>query len=154
MGRRRPSGRSGGLLSREPVFRRLFLATIGSGAGTWPELVALQIGIYERTHSSAWSAALLIADLLPAFAIGIFAGPLIDRLSRRKLMVGADLVRLRVFIALVFATNATQIVVLAAVAGIATGIFRPAAYAAIPNAVEDADLPAADSLVQIADHHL
>jgi MFS family permease len=152
MDRRRPSGRSGGLLSREPVFRRLFLATIGSGAGTWLALVALEIDIYERTHSSSWIAALLIADLLPAFAIGIFAGPLIDRLSRRKLMVGADLVRFGVFVALVFTTNATQIVVLAAVAGIATGVFRPAAYAAIPNAVEDADLPAANSLLQTADN--
>ena len=88
MDRRRPSGRRGGLLSREPSFRRLFLATIGSGAGTWLALVALEIDIFERTHSSAWIAALLIADLLPAFAIGIFAGPLIDRLSRRTLMVG------------------------------------------------------------------
>jgi len=153
MDRRRPStGRSRRLLSREPSFRRLFLATIGSGAGTWLALVALEIDIFERTHSSAWIAALLIADLLPAFAIGIFAGPLIDRLPRRTLMVGADLVRFGVFVALVFATNATQIVVLAAVAGIATGVFRPAAYAAIPNAVEDADLPAANSLLQTADN--
>jgi MFS family permease len=152
MGRRRPSGRRGGLLSREPSFRRLFLATIGSGAGTWLALVALEVDIFERTHSSAWIAALLIADLLPAFAIGVFAGPLIDRVSRRKLMVGADLVRFGVFVALVFTTSATQIVVLAAVAGIATGFFRPAAYAAIPNAVDDADLSAANSLLQTADN--
>jgi MFS family permease len=151
--RRRPSaGRNRRLLSREPSFRRLFLATIGSGAGTWLALVALEIDIFERTHSSGWIAALLIADLLPAFAVGIFAGPLIDRLPRRSLMVGADLVRFGVFVALVFTTSATQIVVLAAVAGIATGFFRPAAYAAIPNAVDDADLPAANSLLQTADN--
>jgi MFS family permease len=153
MDRRRPStGRRRRLLSREPNFRRLFFATIGSGAGTWLALVALEVDIFERTHSSAWIAALLIADLLPAFAIGIFAGPLIDRLPRRTLMVGADLVRFGVFVALAFTTSATQIVVLAAVAGIATGVFRPAAYAAIPNAVEDADLPAANSLLQTADN--
>ena len=153
MDRRRPSGgRSRRLLSREPSFRRLFLATVGSGAGTWLALVALELDIFERTHSSAWIAALLIADLLPTFAIGIFAGPLVDRLPRRSLMVGADLVRFGVFVALVFATSATQIVVLAAVAGIATGVFRPAAYAAIPNAVDDADLPVANSLLQTADN--
>src|SRR6059058_6596510 len=88
------------LLDREPSFRRLFLATIGSGAGTWLALVALEIDIFERTHSSAWIAALLIADLLPAFAIGILAGPLIDRLPRRSLMIGADLVRFGAFAAL------------------------------------------------------
>src|SRR5437762_13085550 len=144
-----PENRSrGGLLGREPGFRRLFLATLGSGAGTWLALVALEIDIFERTHSSAWIAALLIADLLPTFAIGILVGPLIDRLSRRGLMVGADLVRFAVFAALAFATSATQIVALAAVAGIATGVFRPAVYAALPNAVDDSDLSNANSLLQ------
>ncbi len=154
MDRRRPSGSDsrGGLLAREPSFRRLFLATLGSGAGTWLALVALEIDVFERTHSSAWIAALLIADLLPSFAIGIFAGPLIDRLPRRSLMVGADLVRFGAFVALTFTTSATQIVALAAVVGIATGVFRPAVYAAIPNAVPDEDLASANSLVQLADN--
>jgi MFS family permease len=154
MDSRRPSRSNGrrGLLSREPSFRRLFLAVLGSGAGTWLALVALEIDVFERTHSSAWIAALLIADLLPSFAIGIFAGPLIDRLPRRSLMVGADLVRFGAFALLPFTTNATQIVVLAGVVGVATGVFRPAIYAAIPNAVPDDDLSSANSLVQLADN--
>jgi len=148
-----PESRSrGGLLGREPGFRRLFLATLGSGAGTWLALVALEFDIYQRTHSSAWIAALLIADLLPTFAIGVFAGPLIDRLSRRGLMIGSDLVRFGAFAALTFTTNATQIVVLAAVVGVATGFFRPAVYAAVPNLVEDEDLPGANSLLQTVDN--
>ncbi|MGZ4281318.1 MAG: MFS transporter [Gaiellaceae bacterium] len=148
-----PESRSrGGLLGREPGFRRLFLATLGSGAGTWLALVALEFDVYQRTHSSAWIAALLIADLLPTFAIGVFAGPLIDRLSRRALMIGSDLVRFGAFAALTFTTNATQIVVLAAVVGVATGFFRPAVYAAVPNLVEDEDLPGANSLLQTVDN--
>jgi len=148
-----PESRSrGGLLGREPGFRRLFLATLGSGAGTWLALVALEFDIYQRTHSSAWIAALLIADLLPTFAIGVFAGPLIDRLSRRAMMIGSDLVRFGAFAALTFTTNATQIVALAAVVGIATGFFRPAVYAAVPNLVEDEDLPGANSLLQTVDN--
>src|SRR3954471_23501591 len=97
--RRQPAtGRSRlGLLGREPSFRRLFLATLGSGAGTWLALVALEIDVWHRTHSSAWIAALLIADLLPTFVIGLLVGPLVDRLSRRGLMIGADLVRVAAF---------------------------------------------------------
>ena len=148
-----PESRSrGGLLGREPGFRRLFLATLGSGAGTWLALVALEFDIYQRTHSSAWIAALLIADLLPTFAIGVFAGQLIDRLSRRGLMIGSDLVRFGAFAALTFTTDATQIVVLAAVVGVATGFFRPAVYAAVPNLVEDEDLPGANSLLHTVDN--
>src|SRR5919109_325338 len=149
MGSRRPSL---GLLRREPSFLRLFLATIGSGAGTWLALVALEVDVYERTGSSAWIAALLIADMLPTFAVGLLVGPLIDRLSRRSLMINADLVRFGAFAVLPFTTNATQVVVLAAVVGVATGFFRPAVYAGLPNLVEDAELPVANSLLQAADN--
>src|ERR671934_1196873 len=117
------------LIEREPSFRRLFLATIGSGAGTWLALVALEVDVFVRTGSSSWVAALLIADLLPTFAIGILVGPLIDRFSRRGLMVAADLMRFGAFAALAFTTNATQIVVLATVVGVADGVFRPAVSA-------------------------
>src|ERR1044071_3736067 len=149
MGSRRPSL---GLLAREPSFTRLFLATIGSGAGTWLALVALEVDVYERTGSSAWIAALLIADMLPTFAVGLLVGPLIDRLSRRSLMINADLVRFGAFAVLPFTTNATQIIVLAAIVGIATGFFRPAVYAGPTNLVQDEDLPRANSLLQAADN--
>jgi MFS family permease len=154
MGRRRPpvSSRRLGLLGREPAYRRVFLATLGSGAGTWLALVALEVDIFERTHSSGWIATLLIADLLPTFAIGLLAGPLIDRLSRRGLMIGADLVRFGAFVALAFTTSALQIVVLATAVGVATGVFRPALFAGIPNLVQDDDLPSANSLLQTVDN--
>ena len=113
MGRPHVAGTQLSLLGREPAYRRLFLATLGSGAGTWLALVALEVDVWLRTESSGWVAALLIADLLPTFAIGLLVGPLVDRLSRRRLMVGADLVRFAVFAVLPFTTSATQVVALA-----------------------------------------
>src|SRR6266516_4682751 len=152
MGRPRLTGSHIELLGRERSFRRLFLATLASGAGTWLALVALEVDVYVRTGSSSWMAVLLIADLLPTFAIGILVGPAIDRLSRRGLMVAADLVRFGVFAALPFTTSATQVVALATVAGAATGFFRPAVYAGIPNVVSDRDLASANSLLQTVDN--
>jgi len=146
------TGRRLGLLGREPSFRSLFLATFGSGLGTWLALVALQIDVLTRTHSPLWMSALLIADILPMLLVGLLAAPLVDRLSRRRLMVGADLVRFAVFCALPFAPNATTIVALAAVIGTATGFFRPAVYAGLPNLVSDEDLPQANSLLQTIDN--
>ena len=67
-------------------------------------------------------------------------------------MVGADLVRFGVFAALPFTTSATQVVALAAVAGVATGFFRPAVYAGLPNLVQDEDLTSANSLLQTVDN--
>jgi MFS family permease len=152
MGRPHAAGRQLGLLGREPAYRRLFFATLGSGAGTWLALVALEADVWMRTQSSGWVAALLIADLLPTFAIGLLVGPLVDRLSRRRLMVAADLVRFGVFALLPFTTSAAQVVGLAAVAGVATGFFRPAVYAGLPNLVRGEDLTHANSLLQTVDN--
>jgi MFS family permease len=152
MRRPRITGSQLSIIGREPAFRRLFLATLGSGAGTWLALVALEVDVWTKTHSSGWVAALLIADLLPTFAIGVLVGPLVDRLSRKRLLVGADLARFGVFALLPFTTSATQVVVLATVAGIATGFFRPAVYAGLPNLVSDEDLPQANSLLQAVDN--
>jgi MFS family permease len=145
-------GRQFGVVRREASFRSFFLATVGSGIGTWLALVALQIDVLRRTHSPLWMSALLIADILPTFAVGILAAPLVDRLSRRLLMVSSDLVRAAAFCALPFAPNATTIVALAAVVGVASGFFRPAAYAALPNLVAEEELTSANALLQGVDN--
>jgi MFS family permease len=144
-------GRQLDLLRQVRGLRLLFFAAFGSGIGTWLAFVALTVDVWDRTESGSWVSALLIADFLPAIVLGLVAGPLIDRLSRRRVMIAADLVRFGVFCALPFAQSATQIVVLAAVAGFATGFFRPAVYAGLPNLVEDAELPSAQGLLQAAD---
>ncbi len=141
-----------GLVSRAPDYRRLLLATLGSGAGTYLAAIALTVDIFDRTGSGKWVSALLIADFLPIILIGLLLGPLVDRFSRRRLLIASDLSRVVVFAALPFAGSATAIVVLAAASGIATGFFRPAVYAGMPNLVSDDDLPNANSLLQAAEN--
>src|SRR6516164_7475467 len=97
--------------------------------------IALTYEVQQRTHSAWWVSALWIATLLPTVAIGLFAGPLIDRLSRRRLLVVADLARFAVFAALPFFDTATWLVVLAGVAGVANSFFRPTVLAGLPNLV-------------------
>jgi MFS family permease len=63
-------------------------------------------------------------------------------------MIGADLLRAAIFALLPFAGSAGVIVALAALAGVGTGLFRPAVYAGLPNLVEDEDLPRANGLIQ------
>jgi len=131
-----------------PAFRSLFLATLASSFGTLVAAVALAVDVKDRTQSGLWVGALLIVGFLPAIVIGLLAGPLVDRLSRRRLMVAADLVRMAVFLALPFVSSAGVIVALAAVAGVATGFFRPAVMAGMPNLVPEDELPRANSLLQ------
>jgi MFS family permease len=136
------------LLRNPPSFGLLALATLASGLGTWLAFVALTVDVFDRTDSATWVSALFIADFLPAILIGLAAGTLVDRMPRRRLMIASDLARVAVFAALPFADSAALIVALAAVAGFATGFFRPAVYAGLPNLVPDEDLAVANSILQ------
>jgi dTMP kinase len=133
-------------------FRFLFLSTLGSSFGTLLASVALAIDVKDRTNSGLWVGAVLIVEFLPTVVIGLTLGPLLDRLSRRTLMVWADVLRAAVFCALPFTTSAVQIVLLALVAGLATGFFRPAVYAGVPNLVPEEQLTAANALLQTVEN--
>jgi MFS family permease len=126
----------------------LAIATLGSSVGTLLAAIALAIDIKDRTNSGLWVGAVLVVAYLPTVAIGLTLGPLLDRLRRRDLMIGADLIRAAVFFTLPFTSSPATIVALAAVAGVANGFFRPAVYAGIPNLVSDEELPAANALLQ------
>jgi MFS family permease len=129
-------------------FRSLFFSTLASSFGTLLAAVALAIDVKDRTNSGLWVGGVLLVEFLPAIAVGLTLGPLLDRLERRTLMVAADLLRAGVFVTLPFATSAAQIVALALVAGLATGFFRPAVYAGVPNLVPEQMLGPANALLQ------
>jgi MFS family permease len=126
----------------------LAIATLGSSVGTLLAAIALAIDIKDRTNSGLWVGAVLVVAYLPTVAVGLTLGPLLDRLRRRDLMIGADVLRAAVFFTLPFTASPGAIVALAAVAGLANGFFRPAVYAGVPNLVSDEDLPAANALLQ------
>jgi MFS family permease len=140
------------LLGRNRDFALLFWATAGSAVGTYLAALALSVHVFDLTGSGRWLAALLIADFLPIVLIGLTLGPLVDRLSRRRLMVVSDLVRAATFVALPFVSEPTLIVALAGVNGIATGFFRPAVWAGLPNLVSDDDREQATSLLSTVEH--
>jgi MFS family permease len=141
-----------GVIGRSRGFRLLFFATLGSTIGTLLATVALVVDVKHRTESGAWVGALLLAQWLPTVVVGLFFAPLLDRLSRRRTMVAADLARAAVFCVLPFVDSAAEIVALAVVVGFASGFFRPASYAGLPNLVDENDLPAATSVLQTAEN--
>ena len=66
-------------------------------------------------------------------------------------MVGSDVLRLGVFVALPFASSATVVVILAALAGIGNAFFRPAVLAGLPNLVPEERLSTANALLQLVE---
>jgi MFS family permease len=146
------AGRQFALIRRARDFRLLFLAAVGSGLGTRLAVMALMVDVWDRTHSGKWVAALLVADFVPMIVIGLLLGSFVDRFSRRKLMVASDLLRCAVFVALPFTTGPAQLVGLAGVVGFATGFFRPALFAGLPNVVDDDELADANGILQAAEN--
>jgi MFS family permease len=146
-----PLRRQLALLRRSGPFRLLFVATLGSGLGTWMATIALTADLTARTHSPWWVSLLFIVTFLPSVVVGLAFGPLVDRLSRKRLIVNADLIRLAVFVALVFVHTPVAIIVLAAIAGVANSFFRPAVLAGVPNLVAADELAHGTSVLQATD---
>jgi MFS family permease len=113
--------------------------------------IALTADLTARTHSPWWVSLLFVVTFLPSVIVGLAFGPLVDRLSRKRLIVNADLIRLAVFVALVFVHTPVAIIVLAAVAGVANSFFRPAVLAGVPNLVAAEELAHGTSVLQATD---
>ena len=99
--------------------------------------MALLLVAYHRLHS-AWAIALvLLADFVPGIVLAVPFGALADRFSRKRLAVGADLLRAAAFCALAVIPSFAATVGFALIAGVGSALFRPAFNAALPGMVSD-----------------
>jgi MFS family permease len=111
--------------------RRFLLVSMQSSVGNAIGYVALVLLAYDRFRSP-WAVSLvLLADFLPAIVLGPLFGALADRYSRRRLTVGADLLRCGAFVGLALVGSFVAILVLALVAGMGTALYHPASKAAL-----------------------
>ncbi|MEA2243527.1 MAG: hypothetical protein QOD24_3083 [Solirubrobacteraceae bacterium] len=111
--------------------RSLLLVSLQSSVGNAIGYVALVLVAYDRFRSP-WAVSLvLLADFLPAIALGPVFGALADRCSRRTLAVSADLLRAAAFVGLALAGSFAAILALALVAGMGTALYHPATKSAL-----------------------
>ena len=87
---RRPSFRD---VFAVPEFRTLWLSYVLSGFGDRLALVALTLLVYDRSKSPLLAAVTFAAGFVPYLFGGMFLSGLADRLPRRSVMVGCDLLR-------------------------------------------------------------
>jgi MFS family permease len=138
------------LLGTNRDFRLLYLATLISLGGDWFLTVALLDLVLELTGSATLVSVVLLFQTLPIFFFTAHAGHVIDRLDRRKLMIGVDLLRIGAcLLPLLARTPALLPFAYAGVFLIAAGsaYFEPAAQASLPNIVAPEDLAPANVLM-------
>jgi dTMP kinase len=81
-------------LLRDATFSRLYRAIFVSSLGDWVGFVAVVALVTRVGEGSGYAVTgVMIARLLPSLVFGPFAGVLIDRFDRKKLMVIADITR-------------------------------------------------------------
>lgn len=127
------------LVFRNPGLRKVNLALAGSLIGDWAYATAVTVwayGVGGVTAVGVWTVVRLVLISL----ITPFAGVLADRFERKRVMVGADVVRAVLVLAAagcVFweAPHAT-VYVLATLASVAGSPFRPAQGALLPSLAE------------------
>jgi MFS family permease len=132
-------------------YRLYFVGQLASLCGTWMQLVALAWLVLDLTDSGTQVGLVTAAQLAPVLVLGGGAGVLIDRLDRRRVVVGAEvllLVQATVLAALVItdAIELWMIYVLSVVQGIGTSVEQPGRQALLSELVPDEDLPNAVSL--------
>ncbi|MFF9105664.1 MFS transporter [Streptomyces rubrogriseus] len=144
--RPRPAGR---LLREEADFRRIYLSQLVSLGGDWFAMIPLLALLQELTSAPLWGALVLAADTLVIAALSPYAGVVVDRVDRRRLMIICDLLSAG-FIATLFLvrTESTAWIALIALGGVAgvKAFYGPAANAALPNLVPKQDLLTANAL--------
>ena len=119
-------------------FRLLLLGRTVSQLGNQISVVAMTFGVLALTGSATDVGLVLAAESVALAACLLFGGVLADRMSRRRLMIVADLIRLvsqgSVAVMLITGTASVwSIVVPQMVSGAASGLFVPAVSAMQPE---------------------
>jgi DHA3 family macrolide efflux protein-like MFS transporter len=139
------------VLLAERDFRRLWLAQAVSNQGDWVYSLGVVAGLARRSEGPGTLALLVVMQAAPRAVAGLFGGPLVDRLPRKRLMITADLVRAAAVgsLLLMGTPSLGHLYLVAACLGLFAALFQPSLQASIPNVVPEHRLVAANALVSV-----
>ena len=87
-------------LSQNRDFRRFWYGQTLSNLGDSFAMLALPLLVLEATGSVTQMGIVTALTALAQIAMSLFSGLLLDRLHRRRLMIGTDLLRMALYLAL------------------------------------------------------
>lgn len=138
------------------AYRLLWVSNASSAIGTGMTVTAIPLVAAVGADSEVVLGVVAAAGILPGLLFAVPAGMLTDRVDRRRLLVGSDVLRaVVVTIALVaVALDAINSVVLALttfLVGLGETVFISASQALVPSVVDTADLDEANGRLQAAE---
>lgn len=142
------AGRPPGLRSvlANPGYRRLWAARTVSQCGDVAQFVTVALLVLRLTGSGLGVSGVVVAEIAPVLLLAPLAGPLVDRLSRVRVMITSDLARL-LLVSVLVVWHDNVVIVYAVAFGLSAGavFFSPAANSLLPTLVNDDELVAANS---------
>jgi Na+/melibiose symporter-like transporter len=139
------------LLKRNRNYRFTWVGQIVSEVGDHFNNIAVLSLAMATTHSGAVVSGVMLSRAIPAVLVGPFAGVLLDRFDRRRIMIASDLTRAVValgFIAAIFYKQTWLLYVLSALLMVASPFFTSGRSAILPSIASEDELHSANSLTQ------
>ncbi|OJV93600.1 MAG: MFS transporter [Microbacterium sp. 67-17] len=124
---------------RDPTYRSLFSAQVVALVGTGLLTVALGLLAFDLAGGVAGSVlgTALTIKMVAYVGVSPIMAALVDRLPKKMVLVGADLIRLAIAITLPFVSEIWQIYVLVFILQSASATFTPAFQSLIPSVLPD-----------------
>jgi predicted MFS family arabinose efflux permease len=130
-------------------FRRLWLAQIVSEIGDWFYTLAIYSLLLQLTGRASSVALALVLQVLPQTFIGPTAGVVNDRVSRKQVMIVADLVRVVIVLSMLLVRSKAMVWLVYPLLlweTLAAAFFEPARSSVIPNITKREDVIVANTL--------
>ena len=137
------------LLRQNRNFRRLWLAQIVSEIGDWFYTLAIYSLLLELTGHAGSVALALVLQVLPQTFVGPMAGVINDRVSRKTVMIIADVARMFIVLAMLLVRSRSAVWLvypLLVCETVMAAFFEPARTSVIPNITRREDVILANTL--------
>jgi predicted MFS family arabinose efflux permease len=136
-------------LRRNGPFMRIWLAKGISQVGDWMYSLVVVATVSVEGHGVKTLALLLAAQVGPAALTGVLGGPLIDRVPRKRLMIGSDLARFAAVASLLVVGHPSvgHFLAVAVVLGVGGALVGPSIGASVPKLVDRDLLVPANALL-------
>lgn len=117
-----------------------FSGALLSNIGTWTQTVALGWVIYALTRSTSSLGIVNFLSGIPVFLLSLFAGPLVDRFDRRRLLMWSQVIMMGQAAAFAYLNHTGHITiesiyVLTLIGGVVSAFMFPAWQAMVPDLV-------------------
>ncbi len=137
---------------RNRSFTSLWVGQLISGMGSALTTLAASILVFRLTGSTFSVGLMLIATAGPTILVGLFAGVIVDRYNRKRILLISDLLRVLLISLIPFLIpfNILWLYILVALTSSVTQFFDSAHASILPEVSTDEELSAANALMAIS----